>query len=569
MLSQSRIFWQRLKQSGTRAVRGLWRPTLALVFIFGLSLGSLSPRSLAATTNYYVNSARGSDSNPGTSPDAPWRTLAPVNAHHFVPGDAINLARGSSWTGNLNIDDSGAEGSPIIYRAYGSGDKPVLINSGQWSDNVTVNADWTIIDGLYFKDAGEYAVDIQPGAEHNIVRNSETNNVGFGVGLRGSYNHVTDNYFHDHKMIVNTSGGDDDYGANGVIINGTSNNEVSYNRMINCRASSYDYGTDGGAIEIYGNNANDNYIHHNFVKNSNNMIEVGGGSSANLTLAYNVTVNNGYFSHVHLQGGFASQVSNMRVINNTIIEDGSAGNWQIFSFNGTPSSGTFKIYNNAIYANGYRAISGASSISHANNIYQLAGGTQLGFSAGSGEKVQDPLWVNRGGGDFHLQPGSPARDAGMDVDYSADFEGKPVPSGPAPDMGAFEYQGAAPTATPQATPTVAAPTATPTRVPTVIPPTAIPTRVPTVVPPTAAPTLAPPTALPPTATPTRPAPTTTPTRPAPTATPTAMLTLPAPTATPTWKERWPWQFDRSSPISWLKLWRHRYQRSYFPRHFSW
>jgi len=37
--------------------------------------------------------------------------------------------------------------------------------------------------------------------------------------------------------------------------------------------------------------------------------------------------------------------------------------------------------------------------------------------------------------------GSPAIDAGLNLGYQTDFDNLPVPSGPSPDLGAFEYLG--------------------------------------------------------------------------------------------------------------------------------
>lgn len=62
-----------------------------------------------------------------------------------------------------------------------------------------------------------------------------------------------------------------------------------------------------------------------------------------------------------------------------------------------------------------------------------------GLDAGS--LTADPLWVNPEGGDFQLQAGSPAIDAGTDVGLASDYEGFPVPQGGAPDIGALEYGG--------------------------------------------------------------------------------------------------------------------------------
>jgi len=52
----------------------------------------------------------------------------------------------------------------------------------------------------------------------------------------------------------------------------------------------------------------------------------------------------------------------------------------------------------------------------------------------------DPLFVNKTGADFHLQANSPAVDTGTDVGLSKDFDGKSVPYGTAPDIGAYEYR---------------------------------------------------------------------------------------------------------------------------------
>ncbi len=54
--------------------------------------------------------------------------------------------------------------------------------------------------------------------------------------------------------------------------------------------------------------------------------------------------------------------------------------------------------------------------------------------------IADPLFIALQNRDLHLQAGSPAVDAGVNVGQSLDFDNKPVPGGKAPDIGAFEYQ---------------------------------------------------------------------------------------------------------------------------------
>ncbi|MFA6239752.1 MAG: choice-of-anchor Q domain-containing protein [Candidatus Hydrogenedentales bacterium] len=79
---------------------------------------------------YYV-SGSGSDENAGTSQDAPWLTLAKVNGTAFAPGDQVLLRRGDVWRGQLVPRTSGEEGAPIVFGAYGEGEKPLILGSVQ------------------------------------------------------------------------------------------------------------------------------------------------------------------------------------------------------------------------------------------------------------------------------------------------------------------------------------------------------------------------------------------------------------------------------------------------------
>ena len=83
----------------------------------------------ARATIYYV-AAAGSDSNSGTSPSAPWQTIAKVNGATFLPGDSILFNRGDAWYGtSLTVPSAGSSGSPITFGAYGSGANPMLKGS--------------------------------------------------------------------------------------------------------------------------------------------------------------------------------------------------------------------------------------------------------------------------------------------------------------------------------------------------------------------------------------------------------------------------------------------------------
>ena len=112
-----------------------WRQASNVVAIL-LFIGGAATR--AADTNY-VDSVAGSDSNAGTSPSEPWRTIAKVNSRRFFAGDRILFKRGRTWRELLEPSSSGEAGDPIVVDAYGTGAAPIV--SG--ADLVPQNA-WTL-----------------------------------------------------------------------------------------------------------------------------------------------------------------------------------------------------------------------------------------------------------------------------------------------------------------------------------------------------------------------------------------------------------------------------------------
>lgn len=222
--------------------------------------------SILTASVYYVDSKDGNDADNGPSISGAWKSLTKVNSQNFKPGDTICFRRGSVWQGELVINSSGSEIRPIIFTAYGKGSAPVITNPGvDRSVTIKVEADWVVVENFMVREAHGGGINIVNGADHNIIRNNEATRVGIGISIRGRNNLVTHNYAHDLTMVVNNPGGDNDYGAVGIWLF-ASLNEVSYNRMINCKAPSYDYGFDGGVVEFYGN-VDSCYVHHNWGEN--------------------------------------------------------------------------------------------------------------------------------------------------------------------------------------------------------------------------------------------------------------------------------------------------------------
>jgi hypothetical protein len=448
---------------------------LLLTIIIFIAGSALSPAKASSGNSYYV-APNGDDTNPGTI-DQPWRTLAPVHAKDFLPGDVIHFKRGGVWSGGMIINDSGVEGNPITFTDYGTGNRPVFTNpGGQGSRSpIEVYADWIVVESFFVQDAYAAGISIANGADHNVIRNIEATNTGFGITIYGQYNLAIGNYLHDLNIIVNTPGGNDDYGAVGIMLF-NSDNEISYNIIEKCMAPSYDYGIDGGAVEWWGV-ADRNYVHHNWATISNGFLEVGGGSARDTVVAYNVSVNNGSFSTIHLSGPFASSVVNFRIEHNTIVETKTDyQGYVLLGFEGDPTKDTALVRNNIFWiergsslGGGLQKVSDSQGFSHQNNLYHLIGEVTIGFDLGSGEKIADPLFANLGGRDFHLQFGSPAIDRGLDLGYYRDFDDRSVPFGAAPDIGAFEHRAVEPTSTsvppPTSVPSIT-PTTTPSRTPT-------------------------------------------------------------------------------------------------------
>jgi hypothetical protein len=77
----------------------------------------------------------------------------------------------------------------------------------------------------------------------------------------------------------------------------------------------------------------------------------------------------------------------------------------------------------------------AANITAGHNVFF---NTTSAIGLGAGSLTSDPLFVNASSYDFHLQPSSPAINAGIDVGVALDRDGNPRVG--APDIGAYEFQ---------------------------------------------------------------------------------------------------------------------------------
>ncbi|MGY2051146.1 hypothetical protein [Methylobacterium sp. JK268] len=340
---------------------------------------------------YYVDgsSSAASDGNSGLSADAPLASLAAVARLRLQPGDTVAFKAGTTYTadapgtGALVISARGTEAAPITFTRYGSGPAPVIRNAaGGYSDGILLDgARSIVIDGLAIAQAAQAGVNVKASSSRVTIRNVEATNVGEGVLLNGTDNLVTHSYFHDLNMVKNTANvPDDDYGAVGVVI-GNSRNEVSYTRIVNARARSYDYGYDGGAIELFGT-MSDISIHDNWAENNVGFLEAGGISSSlsNISISNNVSLNSGDFLVIHNGGGnFASTFSNMDVGHNTIANQNNTASAMANVFmDNTYRRGSLNFHDNAVYLNDGDSFFKQNGDYHTNNVfYRLSSATHL------------------------------------------------------------------------------------------------------------------------------------------------------------------------------------------------
>ncbi len=429
-----------------------WLPPIAAVA--ALLSSSLLVRT-AQATDYFVDNQAGDDGFDGTTQATAWRTLAKVGSVTLNPGDIVRFRAGGSWDAQpvspqgVHLKHSGSETQPITFTTFGTGAAPTLTNSDTstpYTRVFTIQGSFMLIDGLKFVDTHEAGIAIDQGSSDVTVANCEFATSGFGVENQGDRLTVTRSYFHDLTMVHNTQGGDDDYGAVAVNLLGGSHHEVAYNHMERCKAPSFDYGTDGGVVELYvdaGVVLQDVSIHHNLAVGNDGVLEAGGqgdGQIHDVRVFRNVLRDNRAFTVLHNSGdNFAVQIDGLVAEHNTIVELAEK-NWDLVWFSGAAAEGTYTFRDNAVYLGDYDRVFNNSGAAHDHNLYWFVNGNQdIGLALDSTEKLADPLFVDISDGDYHLQASSPAIDAASASTAGLDFDDHLVPAGNAADIGAYEY----------------------------------------------------------------------------------------------------------------------------------
>ncbi|MFJ5927534.1 right-handed parallel beta-helix repeat-containing protein [Kitasatospora sp. NPDC092948] len=110
----------------------------------------------APAATYYLDCQSGAVGATGTSPAAPWRTLAEANAHTYGPGESLLLKRGTRCEGVLAPKGKGADGAPVLIDAYGrsSDGKPRIEGGGARAALLLTNTEQWEIRSLDLSNTG-------------------------------------------------------------------------------------------------------------------------------------------------------------------------------------------------------------------------------------------------------------------------------------------------------------------------------------------------------------------------------------------------------------------------------
>ncbi|PHR90696.1 MAG: hypothetical protein COA78_34675 [Blastopirellula sp.] len=445
----------------------------SLLLIPMLLLVACALTSECCAADYYVDSVDGSDSRSGHSKSSAWKSHKKVESVLLKGGDVVHFKRESSFSGSLEIKDSGNASQPIRLTAYGTGLLPRFTNPSTHdaSGNAMIlRGDYITVENLHFHSTpGEHvsgmlimtrlaALRIDHGADHCIIKNNEFIETGQGIMSAGEHTLITKNYL-DGPSYALWRTDKSSWGPMGIHLN-IGNQEVSYNIIKNFGTKDSPWGSDGGAIEIdFGKYHKKNiYIHHNYSQGNAGFIESSWGYDwpryqqeiYNWRVSFNICYDGQSWLFM------LAPCNDIYFDNNTIARYNSFGRAQNAGARmdvkgGAPigvASGAHFRNNLFIYTSSpYTGNRAAGALKTANWYFKYKSPkTTYGNDpkqAGSG----DPLLVNLAKGDYHLTANSPLRKKGLNLSkrYQTDFDGRPLPKTGKWDIGAIQYSAIKPT----------------------------------------------------------------------------------------------------------------------------
>ena len=400
----------------------------------------------AEGADYYV-SGQGDDNGPGTSPAAPWRTLARANAS-VAPGDTVHI-RGGTYRESIAPAASGTEANPIAFKAYAN--EPVTL-TGVPRGIALVDRAYVTVDGIACRQTDEYI--LLDNSHHVTITNctfddsSQQRGWPNGVRLRrGSHHNRISNCWIGR---VGYSTSNDDKGGVMYIGGGSNRNIIE-----NCTLC---YGGHHVLQVVSTHNViRNNYFHNEEWMRAPHRTETGGKAGNRLVIfegqgAWNVLEGNrlafsGLPPDQDGSAGVSVRTPHNIVRRNVFYENDLAG-LNVYSSRKQHDVRFNHVYHNVFFRNAYAAkitfvpfLSGLSLTKHGNgNITDVTimnnifwrnnGGVAISFYhvdasrqsvSHNWQEAGPPLFVDDqtpadplkpGLPDFRLQPRSPCIDAG-------------------------------------------------------------------------------------------------------------------------------------------------------------
>jgi hypothetical protein len=410
-----------------------------------LSLNTIKSLAKPRSKNiFYVDCMNGSDSNNGESENSAWKSVKKANTDLQYPVKSLLLKRDCTWEEPLVILLSGSASQNLIIGAYGNGDIPVIQSST--FNVVTIKGSYVEIQDIYAKvvatnfeaecsnnPKGEISGFLfESGSSNNTLKNSKTSGAYAGVYINNNShnNKIQHNLLIDNNMMYLNLSPDDDHGAFGVLLKGD-DNEVSYNTISGSIACSYDYVSDGSAVEVYGGQRN--ITKYNYAYDNDSFTELGNSRSSDNIYAYNLVTSSLPRSYFLVTRGVSKwgPVYRTSAYNNTVfLTSNSSTGFACIACN----ADILTLKNNIIWTNGKIGYL-EGSFDDEFNIYW---GSVVNFPISPTSKITNPQFISPGL-NFHLQNGSPAIDSGLQTLFTNDLDNNQVPQGISTDLGAYEY----------------------------------------------------------------------------------------------------------------------------------
>jgi hypothetical protein len=414
--------------------------------------------------DYYV-STQGSDFNPGTAA-APCRTIK--HALGQAKAGQTVLVKGGTFRELVDIPSSGTSNAWITLRAYPGEtvtiDAAGLSLSDWWKGVISVDdVSYVRVQGFRVKGSAGFGIIVNRSTNVEILDNQTYDTRRSGVGVWKSTGVLVDH--NDVELAAN--GGDQEC----ISISESDQVVVTNNHVRNDGA-----GTAGGeGIDVKDGSSNvvvrGNHVHdldelgiyvdswdshtHDIIVERNLVhdclgygIAVAaerGGLVEDVLIRNNITYGNSYMGIViaDWDQGYPHPMQNIKIVNNTCVDNGPQASWGagISVLNGQAKG--VVIRNNICAGNAYGQIVNESSGAVVTASHNLVWGTTSSGHEVNGASAVSvaPGFVNSGGHDYHLSPGSPAINAGTQQDAPpTDFDGLSRPVNGLYDIGALEWR---------------------------------------------------------------------------------------------------------------------------------